>query len=256
MTPEPDPLTNAYWKTERAKLHLDALAEAVNTFCADSYSITSHEEPERDQVRYRIETKQPHVSIYLICGDVLQCLRTALDQAVWSLIYHRTGEDRGDSEFPIFVEQPNSEGRRKFQRKIDGLSSPAIAYIESIQPYNRPAGDNLATNALWCLHELNRIDKHRRISVRPQFEFAGRMWFGAGHPRADFAAMTSERTDYGYEILCAGSYKYLQPHLTSLVVFGEEKAGMFLTIRDIWNIYNFVTDEVLVSLAGFAIKNN
>jgi hypothetical protein len=99
LTPEPDPLTNAYWKVERAKLHLHDLTQAVSEFCADSHVITVSEEPEHDRVTYRVQLKQPHVYIYLIFGDLFQCLRTALDQAVWSLIYHRDGTDSEGSEF-------------------------------------------------------------------------------------------------------------------------------------------------------------
>ncbi len=252
MVKEPDPLTNAYWKTERAKFHLDNLREEVASFCKDSHAITVQEEPEQDQVRYKVELKQPHVYIFLILGDALQCLRTALDQAVWSLIHHGTGGDPQSSEFPVFAEPLNTEEQKKFNRKVKGLSDEAIGYIESIQPYNRRNGTALSSNPLWCLHELNRIDKHRRISVRPQFTIAGRNHFGLSAPRADFASMTSERTDYGYDIVCKGSYKHHKPKVTSFVQFGEQESGTVWTIDEIAQIYNFVADEVLIRLAGFA----
>src|ERR1035438_1752964 len=123
---EPYPLTNAHWKTERAKFHLDNLREAVVAFTADSHTVTSEEELERDQVRYRVYLKQPHVSVYLICGDYLQCLRTALDQAVWSLINHRKNVDSESSEFPVFAEPLDSKSERRFSKKVDGLSPSAI----------------------------------------------------------------------------------------------------------------------------------
>jgi hypothetical protein len=64
--------------------------------------------------------------------------------------------------------------------------------------------------------------------------------------------MHREQTDYGYDVLCTGSYKHLKPKVTSLVQFGEQESGIFLTVNDIAQIYNFVTDEVLIRLAGFA----
>ena len=208
-----------------------------------------------DQVRYRVELKQPHVSIFLILGDVLQCLRTALDHAVWSLIYHRTGADSDSSEFPVFAKPLDAKTRNQFNRKIEGLSEEAIAYIESIQPYNRTAGP-ASSDPLWCLHELNRIDKHRRISVRAQFSIAGRDHFGVGFPGADFAYMESERTDYGYDIVCRGSYKHLKPKVISLVEFGEQESGILMTIEGIAQIYNFITEKVLIDLASFAQKSS
>jgi len=44
-------------------------------------------------------------------------------------------------------------------RKIGGIHPDAQAIIEQLQPYNR--GQNFASDPLWLLHELSRIDKHR-----------------------------------------------------------------------------------------------
>jgi hypothetical protein len=250
MPYEPYPLTNAHWKTERAKCHLYDLREAVGSFCADSHTITPEEELDWDQVRYRVRTKQPHVSIYLTCGDYLQCLRTALDQAVWSLINHRTDADSGSSEFPVFEQPLDSESRRKFNKKVDGLSPSAIEYIESIQPYNRTAGTPLSASRLWCLHELNRIDKHRRISVREQISLAFREHFGLAAPGADFAEVSEVRTDYGFDVVCRGTYKHLQPKISTFVIFGESARGIFMDIDEIAQLHSFITDEVLVALAS------
>lgn len=219
----------------------------MQQFCANSHLITAVEEPEQDRVRYRVEVKQPHVSVYLILGDVLQCLRTALDQAVWSMIYHRTGIDSQASEFPIFASALTAAEKKVFERKTKGLPDGAITYIESIQPYNHvPVNDY----PLWQLHELNRIDKHRRISVRPQLHAAGRNFFGAGPPREDFLAFEAKRTDDGYDIVCSGSYKHHRPQITSLVLFGE--AEIAITLGGVRKMSEFVAAEVLVRLAGFA----
>jgi hypothetical protein len=254
MAQEPYPLTNAYWKTERAKLHLDALRLAVADFCEDSHSIVIDEESERDQVRYRIHLKQPHVFIYLICGDYLQCLRTALDQAVWSLINQQTGADSEASEFPVFEKPLNAKSRGRFNAKTDGLSGAAIDYIESLQPYNLAPGIQLSASPLWCLHELNRIDKHRRISVRGHISLASREHFGLVLPEMDFMDVREERTDYGYDVVCRGEYKHLKPKVSSHVIFGEPQTGIFMDIDEIGQLYNFVADEVLVRLASFAPK--
>lgn len=252
MPLEPYPLTNAIWKSERAKCHLDELMGMVRDFCADSHSITIKEELERDQIRYCVYIKQPHVSLYLVCGDYLQCLRTALDQAVWSLINHRTDGDADSSEFPVFPELLNAKTRPQFRRKTEGLSPSAIEYIESIQPYNRTAGFPLSMSPLWCLHELNRIDKHRRISIQPQIAVAQVKGIGPIIPGASPAEVTEERTDYGMDVVLRGAYKHIEPEITSIVIFSEPKSGILLDTHGITQLYNFVTDEVLVSLASRA----
>ena len=68
--------------------------------------------------------------------------------------------------------------------------------------------------------------------------------------------MCSERTDYGYDVVCTGSYKNVKLNVTSLVPFGEQESGIMLTIDDVTQIYHFVTDEVLIRLAGFVKKND
>jgi len=160
---------------ERAKYHLDSLTEAVDKFLADSCAVTTIEEQDQDRVRYRIRWNEPHVYIFLILGDTIQCLRTALDQAVWSLIKHHTGKDSEQSEFPIFREPLTDRTRKRLEDKTRGLPQPAVDFIAAIQPgaeeFKRwkPINDQ----PLWQLHELNRIDKHRRISVRTHVSHIG-----------------------------------------------------------------------------------
>jgi hypothetical protein len=253
MSPhEPYPLTNAHCKADWAKDHFDQLTRAVDDFCVNSHTVITEDEPERDQVRYRVHFNQPHVSIFLICGDYLQCLRTALDQAVWSLINHRTGADSEVSEFPVFAEPLNASTTRKFSQKTAGLSGPAIEYIKSIQPYNCPSDTSLANDPLWRIHQLNRFDKHRRISVQPQISFAGRHHFGMTGPGKDFALMSSERTDYGMDVVCGGSYKRHQPEISTFILFGDKQAGIFVNMDDLKQLHEFVADEVLVALASRA----
>jgi len=231
---------------------LDNLREAVVAFTADSHTVTLEEESGRDQIRHRVSLKQPHVSVYLMCGDYLQCLRTALDQAVWSLINHRTSKDSESSEFPVFGRPLDSaELKRSFRRKVDGLSSPAINYIESIQPYNQPAELPLSASPLWCLHELNRIDKHRRISVRAQISLTSIEDFGLifPFPDADSAEVSEEPTDYGFDIVCRGKKKNLKPKISTVVNFGEPKLGIFMDIDEVSQLYDKVA-EVLVALAS------
>jgi hypothetical protein len=175
-----------------------------------------------------------------------------LDQAVWSLINYRTGVDSEVSEFPVFENPLNSKTRARFNAKIEGLSSPAINYIESLQPYNRTVGLPLAASPLWCLHKLNRIDKHRRIAVQTQISLATREHFGFVVPGTDFAGVAEQQTDYGFDLVCKGTYKNLQPKILTFVIFGEPKSGIMLDIDDLMQLYKFVTDEVLVALASRA----
>ena len=136
--------------------------------------------------------------------------------------------------FPFFGARPTD--RKSFGRKTKGLPASAVAFIESIQPYNR-----LPVNEypLWQLHELNRIDKHRRISVRPQLAFA----------EHDGEA---EETVYGFDITFCGPSKGQPPKIVPFVTVRRKDGGIPLDLDGVNRICSFVADEVLVRLAGFA----
>jgi hypothetical protein len=250
MTPEPYPLTHAHWKTERAKAHIDELKSAIATFEADNpYKVTACEEPERDAVRYKIEITHPHVWLFLIAADALQCLRTALDQAIWSLA-RLTCEDPGRTQFPVFKDRPTSKNDfARWEQQTSGVPPKAVEFIETLQPYNRPEGAPITSSPLWLLHEMNRIDKHCSLSVRRMGTLIHSHNF-APHP--DFARTTVEETDYGCDVLRFGIEKGIQPEFSPMIVFGEEKSGVNISVNEIERIYEFVADHVLPRLAGFA----
>ena len=203
MTPEPYPLTNANFKTQRAQAHLHELKAAIEAFeKSQPYTLRPQAEPDGNAIRYCVEIRHPPVGLFLIAADVLQCLRTALDQAIWSLArlkYPNTDPDW--TQFPVFSEPLDAKARKKFDRQVLGVPDKAIQFIEALQPYNRPAGTPLASSLLWQLHELNRIDKHRRILVRAMFTGISRSTFGVSI-REDFALFRMEVRDYGCDVIC------------------------------------------------------
>jgi len=99
---------------------------------------------------------------------------------------------------------------------------------------------------------LNRIDKHRRIGIQAQISLAHREHFGLVVPGADFAEVCEERTDYGFDVICRGTYKNLKPKVSTFVIFGEPKRGIFMDIEEIAQLHRFVADEVLIELASRA----
>jgi hypothetical protein len=105
--------------------------------------------------------EQPPAAIRLLIGDCVHNLRSALDNLIYELLVARHGDPPPTkfveySEFPIFS-QPMSAKARK--RRIGGIAPVVRTIIEGLQPYNR--GQKFASDPLWVLHELSRIDKHR-----------------------------------------------------------------------------------------------
>jgi hypothetical protein len=257
VTPEPYALTYAYWKVERAKLHLDSLDEAVERYLhpepgdLEPYTVTPQEQTNEDSISYRVEVNHPHVYIFLIASDALQNLRSALDHAVWSLV-NLKHPNPDWTQFPIWSERPATvKSEARFMEFLRGLSASAIDYIKSLQPYNRPPTAPLNSVLLWQLNELNRIEKHRKILVRSSIHVPFQVVHRAG-PADELGDIVQVPTDYGYEVTCFGRYKHLHPQIAPFVVFGEETSSITVTIDGLREIYTFVGDSVLPRLAGFA----
>ncbi|HKN75403.1 MAG TPA: hypothetical protein VJW94_09510 [Candidatus Acidoferrum sp.] len=95
-------------------------------------------------------------------GDIIQNLRTSLDHLAWHLAQvglTQSGvantEPHRDVSFPIAKTVEIYESMKR--RKVQGMLPEAVKAIDSLKPYE---GGN---DALWRLHELNNIDKHRTL---------------------------------------------------------------------------------------------
>jgi hypothetical protein len=118
----------------------------------------------------------------LLIADVLQNLRTSLDQLAFELASAHTSplpnEIAQRSEFPVFGDE-NGDGSARFHQrrsrgaakgqpapgsglsKTEGMHPDAQRVIEGLQPYNRRNG--FEDDPLWRLHTLNRLEKHRAL---------------------------------------------------------------------------------------------
>src|ERR1039458_6707399 len=97
----PPSLVDPYLKTERAKEHLDSLRNELDAFRKSKpYSITFEDDVEHDRYRMRLKVSDTPFRIPLIAGDLFYCLRSALDQLVFSLAQLTTRDPKG-TQFPI-----------------------------------------------------------------------------------------------------------------------------------------------------------
>jgi len=174
-------------KLDRASKHIGDLGEATKTWLeTDAYRFVPETNPQtgRTVINAHI-SKPPTPSIALNLGDTVHNLRSALDHLVFELVaasYRPRLVPRRiekASEFPIFPHTKGNElGVDLFHcvnkktgepvpssglHKLRGLDPGAIEAIEGIQPYHR--GPAYAEDPLWVIHELDRIDKHRRLNL-------------------------------------------------------------------------------------------
>jgi hypothetical protein len=105
----------------------------------------------------------PYLSV--VVGDVIHNLRSALDHLAWQLVILDGGQPTDDTQFPIYASETNAKGNPRNVTIQPGINDQHIidALIE-VQPFTEAKyGHDPATNALWIVHRLNIIDKHRLL---------------------------------------------------------------------------------------------
>lgn len=154
-----DRLIGANAKIERAKAHLRMLETEIGTFFrSDPYEVrTRRNQDTRQLIYYMASVPPPPVSVAAIAGDAIQNLRSALDHLAYQLVLVGTGSS-GPFNYVYF---PIADSAAKYKSKrndqLRGARSDAIHAIDATKPYR---GGN---DALWLIHSLNNIDKHRLL---------------------------------------------------------------------------------------------
>lgn len=149
-------------KIERAKEHIADLDSAITSFFNGSgYEIQTKDDPNTgEHICYLTRLDIP-TTIAAIAGDAVHNLRSALDHLACQLFMVATGALTVPRriEFPI-ADDPTKFKDKTFRRKIEGLRQDAIKAIDGAEPYKAGKGD-----ALWRLHTLDIIDKHRALNL-------------------------------------------------------------------------------------------
>lgn len=159
MSPE-SRIRHVSLKLERAKSHASDLGDALRSFLQGKpYQVAARHHPETRKLVYFVSSVQPVPDdICLMAADVIQNLVTALDHLAYQLVCAGTGDNPPSPRsiyFPIEDDAERYEANK--HRKLEGVTKEAVDAIDAIQPY--PGGND----ALWLLHKLNNIEKHRML---------------------------------------------------------------------------------------------
>lgn len=114
--------------------------------------------------------------VIALAGDIIHNLRSALDHLANQLALigcpALTPKELRQIEFPIAETLAKYEADKN--RKMRGMTPQAVEAIDGLKPYK---GGN---DALWRLHELDNIDKHRTLfTVAHDFLFTADWFNGA-----------------------------------------------------------------------------
>lgn len=158
-------------RLERSQQHLDALGLSVKAFRErETYDITLSRNVQRNSKLRLIaiykELEPVPVEWSLLVSDAIHNLRSALENAVWALSVRNVGEAGvlrpGDVHFPIHRHERDFDVAAR--RALVHLSDEERALVKRLQPFNAEP-DEPDPHPLLLLHDLNRVDKHRELSV-------------------------------------------------------------------------------------------
>jgi hypothetical protein len=154
-----EPFYASHLKIERAKQHISDLQARILAFQAsDFYTINIGNDSETgDDILHFKETRSLPDDIALIIGDALHNLKGALDIAVNEIVFSRLGHYDDFTRFPFRKTKDELINAIKGGLIHQASKTVADLIVESVKPYK---GGN---DALWALHELNILDKHRLL---------------------------------------------------------------------------------------------
>lgn len=154
-----DRLKGPATKVERAKQHVKELEVELSTFrYTNPYKVATKRDSQTRRLIYYLTSVTPVPTIVsVLAGEIVQSLRSALDHLAYQLVLVGTGQPGPFSHvyFPIFDTAQKYEASKLGQ--IKGMRQDAIDVIDALNPYQ---GGN---DALWRIHKLNNIDKHRLL---------------------------------------------------------------------------------------------
>ncbi|MGN6558504.1 MAG: hypothetical protein ACTHLH_10915 [Solirubrobacterales bacterium] len=267
-------------KLDRASQHIKELNAAQEAWLGTgAYSFFSERDPQTGKTIVRAKiTEPPPGQFSLIVGDAVHAMRSALDHLALELAvaHQRPGSlpeaMEKASEFPIFpLEIGNDQGRDIFHRvkkktgepapssglyKLQGAHPDAVKAIEGIQPYNR--GSAFAEDPLWVIHELDRIDKHRRLHLTAYA--VENIGVGAGpNGSAYFGEVLFEQMGHigpvedgtPVAIFTASPDSHFQLDFARQIALAESSLPEGGLLEVLTKLRDYVRDEVMAPLNGF-----
>lgn len=143
-------------KIKRAKKHVHELRGVHNRFAeSEPYDLIA-EDDGVNLTQHVVIRAEPPIELSLILGDALHNMRSALDLVFCQLVEANNLIVACGDSFPVHATRDRYEpgGKRQIKARV---SPEAFEIIDSLNPYR---GGN---DALWTLHKLDIVDKHRTI---------------------------------------------------------------------------------------------
>jgi hypothetical protein len=243
------PIKGLMRKIDRAKVHLDALSQAVESWRkTQTDCLFFQDDIERGEhiIEFRPPISDKDVEMALIAGDFVCCLRASLDHLAWQLAASANPGTVPSKRiaFPIIGEN-TLDTQIAFTKMTFGIPEEAVYTIRSLQPYH--GGDAYRHKFLWILNTLWNIDKHRSIAMHSLVTEI-RLHVSSAMPiRCD---RFDDHMKMVFNLTDKSNIKF-QPMPPPEVNFGDEKEGVKVTVEGLRTIYEAVRNEIIPAFAGF-----
>jgi len=161
--PWPEELLGLKARLVRAKEQTDGLKEEINRFVnspGHRFPVEWNEERTEATGRVFFDPMPDTHRWAVLVGEVLHDLRSALNGLVWQLVIRNGDVPSRQTEFPIFLDKQRYETESVI--KLRGTSDRVKDQIARMQPFTLEP-EKAPDVALWLLHELNIVDKHRLV---------------------------------------------------------------------------------------------
>lgn len=239
--PELNPSLKLSW----AKKHLDALDVEVGRFLrGETHSVRSEDDLESGEYILYLDPTPVDVTLGLIAGDAISCMRASLDHLACALTHTRGGQINTNASFPV-LPFDNAKGRKLFKDSVIGIPKDAKEIIALFQPYHH-GNANKATK-LWKLHRLWNIDKHRRIPIYGVLAQIP-VTFPTDMPPVSGGAASPGVMRFP---LAAKAHVKLDPAVKVNIQFGDETEDIIVPAHELVDIYKFVRYEVFPQFKQF-----
>ena len=179
-------------KFQRAYAHLKDVQSCAAKFLARKpYDIAPDDETYPGMRTFWITLNDlPNDTISLAAGDAIHNARAALDHVVYELSA-MCCSDPTDTAFPLIHKPSDWDSRDKRGRLVKScgehktrLTGKAQAVIKRLQPMNgldftKPDRDTMTRRKLVDLHDLDILDKHKKLNVAVAYvEMSPIAWYG------------------------------------------------------------------------------
>jgi hypothetical protein len=166
------PLDGAEAKIARAWEHSKTLRTEIRAFIKrEPYRVAVDFDPKSGwHIAHLRAPEEPPLRLSIIAGEMAYEYISALNHVIWELAARKMGRKRVwnhrmSVQFPVTT-SPEIFAKQALVRKRY-ISKPALAVVETLQPYSGPNGQAGAfSHPLWLTKEVADSDKHRILAPR------------------------------------------------------------------------------------------